>query len=68
MKLGFVLEASNIPWRHPDLPRYPGTNFERIKEQALIAERAKADLVFFADTFSADVNSHPPGSSEGDLR
>lgn len=62
MKLGFLLEGagrSAADWRHPDMPPLAGTNFERHKEQALIAEDAKADLVFFADTLFIDANSPP---------
>lgn len=62
MKLGFLLEGagrSAADWRHPAMPPFAGTNFQRHKEQTLIAEAAKADLVFFADTLFIDANSPP---------
>ena len=44
---------------NPGMPPYPGTNFERHKEQALIAEEFKADFFFVADTLWADEVSPP---------
>jgi FMN-dependent oxidoreductase (nitrilotriacetate monooxygenase family) len=44
---------------HPGMPPYPGTHFEKHKEQALIAESFKADFFFVADTLWADAGSPP---------
>ena len=44
---------------NPGMPPYPGTNFEKHKEQALIAEEFKADFFFVADTLWADDVSPP---------
>jgi FMN-dependent oxidoreductase (nitrilotriacetate monooxygenase family) len=62
MKLGLMPEGggrTGTDWLHPDMPPYPGTNFEKHKEQALIAEEFKADFFFVADTLWADEVSPP---------
>ena len=62
MKLGLMPEGggrSGSDWLHPGMPAYPGTNFEKHKQQALIAEEFKADFFFIADTVWADEGSPP---------
>ena len=62
MKLGLMPEGAGrtgADWRAPGMPPYPGTNFEKHKEQALIAEEFKADFFFVADTLWADEVSPP---------
>ena len=62
MKLGIMPEGAGrtgSDWLHPEMPAYPGTNFEKHKEQALIAEEFKADFFFVADTLWADEISPP---------
>ena len=62
MKLGVMPEGggrTGADWLHPGMPSYPGTNFEKHKEQALIAEEFKADFFFVADTLWADEVSPP---------
>jgi len=62
MKLGLMPEGAGrtgTDWMHPGMPAYPGTNFEKHKEQALIAEEFKADFFFVADTLWADEVSPP---------
>jgi FMN-dependent oxidoreductase (nitrilotriacetate monooxygenase family) len=62
MKLGLMPEGggrTGTDWMHPGMPPYPGTNFEKHKEQALIAEEFKADFFFIADTLFADEVSPP---------
>lgn len=59
MKIGLFLEGSgrnNSEWRHPEMPLFAGTHFGRHKEQTLIAEQAKFDLAFIADTLFAGAN------------
>ncbi len=62
MKLGIMPEGAGrtgSDWLHPGMPPYPGTNFEKHKQQALIAEEFKADFFFVADTLWADEVSPP---------
>ena len=62
MKLGLMPEGggrTGSDWMNPGMPRYPGTDFERHKQQALIAEEFKADFFFVADTLWADEGSPP---------
>ncbi len=62
MKLGLMPEGAGrtgTDWLNPGMPPYPGTNFEKHKEQALIAEEFKADFFFVADTLWADEVSPP---------
>ena len=62
MKIGIMPEGAgrtNTDWMNPGMPPYPGTNFEKHKEQALIAEEFKADFFFVADTLWADEGSPP---------
>jgi FMN-dependent oxidoreductase (nitrilotriacetate monooxygenase family) len=62
MKLGLMPEGAGrtgSDWLNPGMPPYPGTNFEKHKEQALIAESFKADFFFVADTLWADEGSPP---------
>ena len=62
MKIGLMPEGggrTGTDWMHPAMPPYPGTNFQRHKEQALIAEEFKADFFFVADTLWADEVSPP---------
>jgi FMN-dependent oxidoreductase (nitrilotriacetate monooxygenase family) len=62
MKLGVMPEGAGrtgADWMHPAMPVYPGTDFQKHKEQALIAEAFKADFFFVADTLWADELSPP---------
>ena len=62
MKLGLMPEGAGrtgSDWLDPGMPPYPGTNFQKHKEQALIAEEFKADFFFVADTLWADEVSPP---------
>jgi FMN-dependent oxidoreductase (nitrilotriacetate monooxygenase family) len=62
MKLGLMPEGggrTGTDWMHPGMPPFPGTNFAKHKEQALIAESFKADFFFVADTLWADEVSPP---------
>ena len=62
MKLGLMPEGAGrtgTDWMAPGMPPYPGTNFAKHKEQALIAEEFKADFFFVADTLWADEVSPP---------
>jgi len=62
MKLGIMPEGAGrtgSDWMNPGMPPYPGTNFEKHKEQALIGEEFKADFFFVADTLWADEVSPP---------
>ncbi|WP_158741976.1 NtaA/DmoA family FMN-dependent monooxygenase [Acidisphaera sp. L21] len=62
MKLGLMPEGAGrtgSDWLNPGMPSYPGTNFEKHKQQALIAEEFKADFFFVADTLWADEGSPP---------
>jgi len=62
MKLGLMPEGAGrtgTDWMNPGMPAYPGTNFEKHKQQALIAEEFKADFFFVADTLWADEVSPP---------
>ncbi len=62
MKLGIMPEGAGrtgADWLNPAMPPYPGTNFEKHKQQALIAEEFKADFFFVADTLWADEVSPP---------
>ncbi|MGI4940758.1 MAG: NtaA/DmoA family FMN-dependent monooxygenase [Janthinobacterium lividum] len=62
MKLGIMPEGAGrtgTDWMNPGMPPYPGTNFEKHKQQALIAEEFKADFFFVADTLWADEVSPP---------
>ena len=62
MKFGIMPEGAGrtgSDWLNPGMPPYPGTNFEKHKEQALIGEAFKADFFFVADTLWADEVSPP---------
>ena len=62
MKLGIMPEGAGrtgSDWMNPGMPPYPGTNFAKHKEQALIGEEFKADFFFVADTLWADEVSPP---------
>ncbi len=62
MKLGLMPEGAGrtgTDWMNPGMPSHPGTNFERHKQQALLAEEFGADFFFVADTLWADAASPP---------
>jgi N-acetyl-S-(2-succino)cysteine monooxygenase len=57
LKLGAFLMATGhhvAAWRHPYVPADAGLDFEAYKQLALIAEAAKFDTLFVADSIAAD--------------
>ena len=66
MKLGVSsagLGYHRSPWKVPGTPPRGGMSFEHYREMAEIAERAKFDMIFFADSDGARTNDKPPGSA-----
>lgn len=56
MKLGAFLMATGhhvAAWRHPDVPADAGLNFAHYKHLAKVAEAAKFDALFIADSVAA---------------
>lgn len=56
LKLGAFLMATGhhvAAWRHPDVPADAGLDFKHYKHLALIAERARFDALFVADSVAA---------------
>ncbi|CAN7356560.1 LLM class flavin-dependent oxidoreductase [Rhizobacter sp. LjRoot28] len=56
IKLGAFLSPTGhhaASWRHPDTPTDGGTNFEHFKKLAQLAEAAKFDAIFTADSDGA---------------
>ncbi|MEC0092350.1 LLM class flavin-dependent oxidoreductase [Paenibacillus macquariensis] len=52
LKLGAIIHGvggNPAAWRHPDVPSDASVNFNYYKEQALLAQAGKFDLVFIAD-------------------
>ena len=56
MKLGAFLMATGhhvAAWRHPDVPANAGLNFKHYRHLAQVAEAAKFDALFVADSVAA---------------
>ena len=56
LKLGAFLMATGhhvAAWRHPDVPANAGLDFAQYKRLAQIAEAAKFDALFVADSIAA---------------
>eukprot|EP01132_Coremiostelium_polycephalum_P022368 gene22368-26546_t len=56
LKLGAFLMATGhhvAAWRHPDVPANAGLDFAHYKRLAQIAEAAKFDALFVADSIAA---------------
>lgn len=56
LKLGAFLMATGhhvAAWRHPDVPADAGLDFAHYKHLAQIAEAAKFDALFIADSLAA---------------
>ncbi len=49
-------------WRHPEVPEAGTLDYRYFLNTALIAERAKFDMVFFADGIGIRVRDEPEGS------
>ena len=65
MKLGLsmrYLGYHDAAWRHPEVPPGGATDFKYFLNSARIAERAKFDMVFFADGIGIRADDNPPGS------
>jgi len=65
MKLGLsmrYLGYHDAAWRHPEVPPGGATDFKYFLNSALIAQRAKFDMVFFADGIGIRADDNPPGS------
>ncbi|RMQ42255.1 Xenobiotic compound monooxygenase A subunit [Pseudomonas cichorii] len=64
LKLGAFLMATGhhvAAWRHPDVPANAGLDFKHYKHLARVAEEAKFDALFVADSVAAptgDIASH----------
>ena len=66
LKLGAFLMATGhhvAAWRHPDVPANAGLDFAHYKRLAQIAEAAKFDALFVADSVAAPVM--PSGAAHG---
>ncbi len=62
IKLGFILHGVGRTWgdwRHPDRDVNASTSFSFYKRQAQLAERAKFDFLFVADSLSINEKSSP---------
>ncbi|CAH1693213.1 N-acetyl-S-(2-succino)cysteine monooxygenase [Hyphomicrobiales bacterium] len=55
---GYALGA----WRHPDIPAGGTLDFNYFLQTAKIAERAKFDMIFFADGLAVRGGDDPPGA------
>jgi FMN-dependent oxidoreductase (nitrilotriacetate monooxygenase family) len=65
MRLGAFFNPTGhhvASWRHPQAQADAGINFDHYKEIALMAERAKMDMVFIADNLSVR-EAHPEALS-----
>lgn len=65
MKLGLsmrYLGYHDAAWRHPEVPPGGATDFRYFLNSALIAQRGKFDMVFFADGIGIRADDNPPGS------
>ncbi|SAK97001.1 monooxygenase [Caballeronia hypogeia] len=66
MKLGLSMRSLGYhvaAWRHPDAPPLGALNFESFYWAAQAAERAKFDMVFFADSLSVRGRDEPKGAA-----
>ena len=62
LKLGFMLHGVGMgwgDWRHPDGDPTASTSFEYYKKQAKLAEAAKFDFLFVADSVFITEKSSP---------
>jgi FMN-dependent oxidoreductase (nitrilotriacetate monooxygenase family) len=62
LKLGFVLHGNGVgwgDWRHPDAQPSASTDFRYYKRQAQLAEAAKFDFLFVADSVFITPQSSP---------
>jgi len=62
LKLGFMLHGVGMgwgDWRHPDADPTASTNFAYYKRQAQLAEAAKFDFLFVADSVFITEKSSP---------
>ncbi|EIM29987.1 LLM class flavin-dependent oxidoreductase [Microvirga lotononidis] len=62
LKMGFMLHGVGTgwgDWRHPDAQPNASTNFSYYKQQATIAEKAKFDFLFVADSVFITAKSSP---------
>jgi len=65
MKLGLSLRYLGYhaaAWRHPDVPAGGASDFNYFLASAKIAERAKFDMIFFADGIGIRARDEPAGS------
>jgi alkanesulfonate monooxygenase SsuD/methylene tetrahydromethanopterin reductase-like flavin-dependent oxidoreductase (luciferase family) len=62
LKMGFMLHGVGMgwsDWRHPDAEPNASTNFAYYKHQAAVAEGAKFDFLFVADSVFITPKSSP---------
>ncbi|MPR12458.1 LLM class flavin-dependent oxidoreductase [Microvirga tunisiensis] len=62
LKMGFMLHGVGTgwgDWRHPDAQPDASTNFAYYKQQSTIAEKAKFDFLFVADSVFITAKSSP---------
>jgi FMN-dependent oxidoreductase (nitrilotriacetate monooxygenase family) len=65
MKLGLSMRYLGYhdgAWRHPEVPAGGAADYQYFLNSARIAERAKFDMVFFADGIGIRADDNPPGS------
>ncbi len=65
MRLGLSMRGvgyHQAAWRHPDVPRNGASEVEHYHNVAQIAERAKLDMIFFADGAGVRARDVPAGS------
>jgi len=71
MKLGLSMRYLGYhvaAWRHPDVPANGSLSYEYFLNNALKAEAAKFDMIFFADGLGIRATDNPPGSLARDMR
>lgn len=67
MRLGLSMRGvgyHQAAWRHPDVPKNGASQIEHYHNVVKIAERAKIDMVFFADGAGVRARDTPKGSLE----
>ncbi|MBS0560220.1 MAG: LLM class flavin-dependent oxidoreductase [Proteobacteria bacterium] len=65
MRLGLSLRGLGYhiaAWRHPEVPSAGSLDFRYFLNSALAAERAKFDMIFFADGIGIRDKDRPPGA------
>lgn len=62
--LGYLAGA----WRHPEVPADGALRFDYFLNTATKAERAKFDMIFFADSYGIRSSDKPPGASSRESR